>query len=460
MKGEYSVDDGYVIYPEARGDDPAAKAPHRDVPVGLIPVDRYFTAEEASAEWDHLFTKIWNWAGVTHDLQNVGDYFRYDLGPETFVVIRSAPDRIQAFHNVCPHRGNFLVYPDYGHIAEGGSLYCKFHGWRFNIDGSLREVKDRHTFPEENLCGLRSLKEVRCEVWNSMVFITMDPDAQPLEQALGVIPRHLTPYDFSRMRVYSEAQGVIDANWKTALEAFIEFYHSDDTHPQVIPISATLRTQYDLYDKGISRMIVPTGYSGDRTSTPDVVNDGLKGFVGFFGGNNDDYADIKGGDYRVAFADTLRKWAIRNGHDDLFDKLSDGQLTDDWNYHVFPTVTLNVFSHSLLIQSWNPHRSDPEKCVYRALSLVLPVRDPEQHVMDPASFAVSAEKGWTGETRPPRTYPEALADWGTVLSQDVERLPLIQRGLRSRSYEGHRLSRSECRINHYLAQIDHYLGRH
>ncbi len=80
--------------------------------------------------------------------------------------------------------------------------------------------------------------------------------------------------------------------------------------------------------------------------------------------------------------------------------------------------------------------------------------------MDPASFAVSAEKGWTGETRPPRTYPEALEDWGTVLSQDVERLPLIQRGLRSRSYEGHRLSRSECRINHYLAQIDHYLGRH
>lgn len=457
MTDEYTFERGYVVYPEADGDDRAAKAPFRAVPSSLIRPERYYSREEAERESEKFWPKVWCWAGVTHDLQNVGDYFRFDVGRETFIVIRSAPDRIQAFYNVCPHRANFLVYDDLGSIPEGGAIYCKFHGWRFNLDGSVRDVKDRHTFPPEVLCGMKGLKEVRCEVWNSMIFINQDANAEPLVAALGVIPEHLANRDFARMKIYDEVSGIIDANWKTAIEAFIEFYHSDDTHPQVIPITSTLKTQYDLYDRGVSRMIIPTGYSGDRAKDDAEVTDALKGFIAFFGGNNDDYADIKGSDYRRAFADTLRKWAARNGHADQFDRLTDGEVTDDWSYQVFPSVTLNVFSHSLLIQSWLPHPDDPEKHVYRALSLILPVTDPEQHVMDPASFAVSAEKGWNGGARPPCRHPQKPEEWGTVLSQDVDRLPLIQRGLRSRSFEGARLSMSECRIHHYLAELDRYL---
>ncbi len=459
MDEEYTFERGYVVYPDVPDDDPAAKAPYRDVGTGLIAPQRYFDTQEANLEWEKLWTRTWCWAGVTHDLAHVGDFLRFDIGRESFVIVRSEAGRIQAFYNVCPHRGNYLVTADSGNIRDGASLYCRFHGWRFNLDGSLRSIKDRHTFHEEVLCGTESLKEVRCETWNEMVFINMDQDAEPLTQYMGVVTHHLANYDFSRMRIYNDVEGVIDANWKTALEAFIEFYHADDTHPQVIPITSTLKTQYDLYDKGVSRMIIPTGYSGDRAAHPEEVSETLQGFVAFFGGKNAEYAGIKGSDYRVAFADTLRKWAKRNGHADLFDRLTDGQLTDDWNYHLFPNVTLNVFSHSLLIQSWTPHATDPEKCTYRALSLVLPVSDPNQHVMDPGSFAVSGEPGWTGATRPARVYPKTLEEWGTVLAQDVERLPMIQRGIRSRSYDGSRLSESECRIRHYLKEVDRYLGR-
>lgn len=458
MDGEYTFEQGYVIYPEATGDDPSAKAPYRDVGSGIIAPQRYFDRQEAEREWDKLWTRTWCWAAATQDLAKVGDFVRFDIGRESFVIVKSAPDRIQAFYNICPHRGNYLVTDDFGNIGDGASLYCKFHGWRFNLDGSLRAIKDRHTFHAETLCGAESLKEVRCEIWSDLVFINMDANARPLKEHLGVVVPHLENYDFSKMRIYSDVQGTIDANWKTALEAFIEFYHSDDTHPQVIPITSTLKTQYDLYDHGVSRMVIPTGYSGDRAADPSIVTDALKGFIAFFGGNNDDYRTIGGGDYRVAFADTLRKWAQRNGHSDLFDRLTDGQVTDDWNYHLFPNVTLNVFSHSLLIQSWVPHATDPEKCVYRALSLVLPVSDPEQPVMDPASFAVSAEKGWTGTSRPARVYPTKLEEWGTVLAQDVERLPMVQRGIRSRSYDGNRLGESECRIRHYLKEVDTYLN--
>ena len=460
MDTRYDCRKGYTLYPDAKPGDAGARAPYIDHGAGLIRPERYYAKEEAELEWDRMWTKVWCWVGVAQDLKNVGDYFRAEVGRESFIVVRSAPDKIQAFYNVCPHRGNWLVYDDYGHIDRDKAFYCNFHGWRFNIDGSLREIKDQELFRRETIADVNDLKEVRCEVWNSLVFINMDPRAKSLEEFLDVVPQHLSYAHFDRMRVYSELQGTVEANWKIGLEAFIEFYHSDDTHPQVLPLSGTLKTQYDLYANGISRMIIPQGRNGDRAKNPDEVPEGLKGFVAFFGGNPADYANLKGSEYQRAYADALRKWAKKNGHDDLFDKMTDGQLTDDWNYHIFPTITLNVFSWGVLIQSWAPHASDPEKHVYRAMTLHLPLKDPNQHVMDPMSYAVSAEKGWNGEgPRPQRVVPQKLEDWGTVLSQDMYRVPKVQRGIRSRAYEGHRLCESENRLRHYLAEIDRYLGR-
>jgi phenylpropionate dioxygenase-like ring-hydroxylating dioxygenase large terminal subunit len=451
----------HIVYPEAPEGDPSAKAPTIDHGAALIGPERYYAKAEADLEWDKFWTKVWCFVGVTHDLEKVGDYIRMEVGRESFVVVRAQEDRIQAYYNVCPHRGNWLVYDDRGQLGKGGAFYCNFHGWRFNFDGSVREVKDRELFRDETLCGMRGLTEVRCEVWNSLVFINMDPDAKPLAEQLGVVKDHLSHARFDRMRVYSEMMSTIDANWKIGLDAFVEFYHADNTHPQVLPITSTLKTQYDLYDHGMSRMIIEVGRNGDRSPNPDEVSDALKGFaVSFWGDDPDLYADLRGQEYRIAHASALRKWAERNGHMDLFDKMTDGQVADDWNYHIFPSITLNVFSWGVLIQSWLPHATDPEKHVYRSLSLLLPVKDPNQHVMDPASFGVSATAGWNGEgPRPARVYPKTLEEWGTVLSQDVVRVPKVQLGLRSRSYEGHRLCDAEVRIRHYLAELDRYLGR-
>lgn len=74
----------------------------------------------------------------------------------------------------------------------------------------------------------------------------------------------------------------------------------------------------------MSRMIIPFGYSGDRADDPDVVTDALKGFVAFWGGKNEEYRHLKGSEYRQAYAHAMRKWAARNGHADLFEKMSDG----------------------------------------------------------------------------------------------------------------------------------------
>src|SRR3546814_12072731 len=82
----------------------------------------------------------------------------------------------------------------------------------------------------------------------------MNPEVEPLLVHLDVLPEHLKAYPFDKYRVIKDFEVCWDANWKTALDAFVEFYHADDVHPEVIPVSETLQCQYDLYGHGLSRL--------------------------------------------------------------------------------------------------------------------------------------------------------------------------------------------------------------
>src|SRR3546814_8180969 len=111
----------------------------------------------------------------------------------------------------------------------------------------------------------------------------------------------------------------------------------------------------------------------------------LKMFIAFFGGDNEKYKGLKGFEYYRALIDTKRAWAKRHGHNH-FENLTDAQVADDWNYYVFPNITINVFSDSMLIQVFRPHPTDPQKSFYRGISLCLPVGGTQEMVMDPGSF--------------------------------------------------------------------------
>jgi len=274
------------------------------------------------------------------------------------------------------------------------------------------------------------------------------------------MPEHLKHYDFSRLRVLRDLEFWWDANWKTAVDAFVEFYHADDVHPEAIPVSETLECQYDLYKNGMSRMVIPMGYVTSHYEDRETVNDYLKMFVSVYGGNPDDYKHLKGHDYKKAMTDTKRKWGKKHGYE-FFDKLTDDQIVDDWNYSPFPNMTINVFADSVLLQICRPHPSDPRKSHYNAITLCLPVSDDTTQVLDVNSFGPESmgPAGWKGEERPARVMCKEMADFGYLLAQDVRRIPEVQKGIESECFQGSRLSESESRIRHYLAEIDRLIGR-
>jgi phenylpropionate dioxygenase-like ring-hydroxylating dioxygenase large terminal subunit len=462
------VDGEWDLHPDASPRDLAVKAPKVSYPPTLIDSKPYYSREAMEREWEQLWTKIWAVAGRVSDLAKVGDYFTYELGRETFIVVRASETEIKAFYNTCVHRGNSLVSRDTGHVS---SFICGFHSWQYDLHGQLVKVTDEELFPKELICNRPGLREVRVGTWGGFIFITMDDDTEDLMSFLGIIPEHLAGYHLDDFYVYSDIQMEWDANWKTAFDGFVELYHSHAIHPQARSIWEDKYVQYDCYPKGHSRMLVPWGVVSSRLPVPEELPQPLKDQLKLFDVDPEKYSG-PGGDIREALVAAKRRFAEKYNLK-YYSDLTDDQLREAWSYSVFPNWTVNVQDNVLMFQSWRPHRSDPEKLIYNVMMLFPRIAAPNRSSFNVSerestemaapqsaeSASVLASEVADPTARPFRKYTQNGADLGIVLNQDYQQAPRQQRGLRSRSFAGMRFGGEEVRIRHYQAEIDTYFAR-
>ena len=101
---------------------------------------RFTSAEFARLEMERLWTATWHWACREEELPQVGDYLVYDIGDQSVIVVNSGEGRIEAFHNVCPHRGRRLL-SGRGKITR---FHCIFHAWQWDLHGDNTRILDEH----------------------------------------------------------------------------------------------------------------------------------------------------------------------------------------------------------------------------------------------------------------------------------------------------------------------------
>jgi carnitine monooxygenase subunit len=468
MFARHLIDGEWDLHPEAKPDDLTAKAPKVSYPPTLIDPEPYYSREAMAREWKHLWTKVWNIAGLVSDLKNIGDYFTYEIGNESFIIVRAAPNEIKAFYNVCAHRGNPIANSEKGRAQK---FTCGFHGWQYDLNGRLLKVTDEELFPQELVCKRPGLREVRVGIWAGFVFINMDDAAEDLMSFLGIVPEHLAGYHMDEMYIFSDVQMEWNANWKTAFDGFVELYHSHIIHPQARTIWEDKYVQYDCYPKGHSRMIVPWGVVSSRIAVPDELPAALKDQLKRFDVDPQAYSGPTG-DIRAALVTAKRQFAKKHGLD-YYAELSDDQLRESWSYSVFPNWTINIQDNVCMIQTWRPHRTDPEKLIYNVMMFFPRLKNTEKQPVEAANpksgEAELPQPGMSASTvaaqivdpnvRPARKYTENSADLGMVLSQDCQQANRQQRGVRSRAFAGMRLGGEEVRIRHYLAEVDRYFAR-
>jgi phenylpropionate dioxygenase-like ring-hydroxylating dioxygenase large terminal subunit len=210
--------------------DPAGATAAR-APEFMIPKDVYFSAEVAELEKRRLWPRVWQVACRQEELASVGSYVTYEILDESVIVVRTAEDRLQAFHNACRHRGRRLLQGR-GHAQQ---IICPFHGWRYNIDGTIKYVLERGDWagcPQMSDDDLK-LREVRVDTWQGWVFINFDRNAAPLADYLAPVNSLVDPFEFETWRSRWSKSVIVGCNWKIALESFNEFYHVTGTHAQL-----------------------------------------------------------------------------------------------------------------------------------------------------------------------------------------------------------------------------------
>jgi phenylpropionate dioxygenase-like ring-hydroxylating dioxygenase large terminal subunit len=412
---------------------------------------RYYDPAVARAEWEKVFTKTWLLAGPVSDVREPGDWMKFDIGVESFIVVRADDGSLKAHYNVCPHRGSRLVTGDFSSQA---SFTCPFHSWRFALDGTNVHVTDPETFRPEVLCHDRSLSWVRVEEAAGLVFINMDEGAEPLTDFLGPILPMLESYRIVDMHPVQHRRSDWAANWKGGIDAFYESYHLHAIHPQTMGIIDD-RTHIDLFEGGMSRQFVPFAQPNSHFPDQDAVNPGIAMLLYDAG---IDPADWTGGaqDSRAAIAAAKRDRAARLGLD--YDRFSDAQLTDSTIFGIFPNAQVGCHPEAVFLHRFKPHADDPGQFTYETIIMYKHVDVPGYGA--PGWMGLGEDTDLTGATRPEVVHtglgePPGM---GEVLDQDSDLLPTVQAGARSRGFRGPLWGEQEARLRHFHVTLDRWLA--
>ena len=204
--------------------------------LGTGPVDYSDSVDPARYEAERvaIFKRTWLNVGRVERLPKTGSYFTRELAAAgtSLIIVRGRDGQIRAFHNMCRHRGNKLVWNDFPGEETAGTcrqFTCKYHAWRYGLDGALTFIQQEDEFfgIDKSAYGLQA---VRCEIWAGFIFVNLDPAAQPLADYLGELAKGLEGYPFGEMTEVYTYRAEIGSNWKLFIDAFAEFYHAPVLH--------------------------------------------------------------------------------------------------------------------------------------------------------------------------------------------------------------------------------------
>jgi nitrite reductase/ring-hydroxylating ferredoxin subunit len=418
----------------------------------VVPRARYTSAEFAALEFERLWSRVWQVACREEEIAEVGEFTEYLIGDQSILVVRSEPDTIGAFHNTCLHRGTRLA--DGTGRFDDACIRCRYHAWRYDLDGRLVEVVDAHEFDPIPVDA--GLKTVRVDRWGGFVWVCLDAAAPPLLEYLEPLPARLAPYHLDRLRLRTYLSTVLPANWKVAVDAFNEGYHVQGTHPQLLPWTDDVGLEYEQlgihshYGRlpNARRQLRPSprlGLTEGEYDEGEILENFIAGLGGLF--YREERAlvdDIRShpldGETMLSRYQSGRR-ALLQARGVAVEEFADDQLTSAEDVYFFPNMVGPIYPGIAILFRIRPNGLDPDSCIKDTWFLAWPQDDAPPK---------RAER---------RFYPDwKERDWGEITNQDYANMEHVQVGMKSRGVTGLRLNRrQESNVLHMHRVIDRYL---
>jgi phenylpropionate dioxygenase-like ring-hydroxylating dioxygenase large terminal subunit len=404
-----------------------------------IGTEAYLSEEYARQERDKLWRKVWQQAGRVEEIPEAGNYLTYDILDDSIVIVRTAPDKISAYYNVCPHRGRRLVDTPKGARNACGKkkqFVCGFHGSRFNLDGECIHVLEKEDWKGALTAERTHLGEVKVDTWGGWIWINMNPNGEPLRDYLEPAASILDPFELQNMRYRWRRWVVFDCNWKVAMEAFNETYHVPATHPEFMKFGdfrGWARAQgkhsnigYDApKDLDENQAKLRLGKGDPRTSTAE-----MQVYTWEHVKTNTTQTLV---DAAVRLVDelpegtppdkVLKHWLDSARRDDAargaiwptVDPQHIGNSGTAWQ--IFPNFQIGHALNNALCYGARPFGYDPNKCIFEAVTYEL------------------YPKGKEPKTEWLYTPVDDEA-WLSVLPQDFSNMAAVQQGMKSAGFRG------------------------
>ncbi len=240
-----------------------------------IPIASCLSQSNFERERERIFRRVWLNVGREDEIPRLGDYFvkELEVSQSSILVVRGKDDVVHAFHNMCSHRGNKVVRNCSGRV---GGFVCGFHGWKYDLTGSLVHVPDESQFFDFDRAE-HGLTPFATALWEGFIFINLAPQpAESLEDFLGELGAGLRGYPFNKMSLAGTYRAEVRANWKITLDSFQEGYHVAFLHKRSAgraysdrknPVTHAL--SFRLFE--LHRMMSIPGASGYRPTPVELI---------------------------------------------------------------------------------------------------------------------------------------------------------------------------------------------
>jgi phenylpropionate dioxygenase-like ring-hydroxylating dioxygenase large terminal subunit len=427
---------------------PAFYAPMtRDLGTEPIPASRYTSPEFFAKEVEKVWMKTWQLACRDEDIPEIGDTHVYELLGQQILVVRQNDGTVQAFKNICRHRGRKLVN------ASGckSSFRCPYHGLTWGLDGKLIENPFAWDFPQLTPDDI-PLFDIRCESWGGFIFINFDNDAAPLLEVIAPMPEHFEHWKIDNCYKSAHVAKIANANWKVCAEAFLEAHHVICTHPEYNLFSGYDSGQHDVLSDHVTRFLEPAGV----TPGPFLdrgIDDERRLMLMLAAGNRafDKSKKVElpeGMSARTFAANSVRKMiGERTGYD--FSEHSDADMLDGQGYDIFPNFHLWGGFKDKISYRFRPISHD--RTLMEVFLFTLAPKDGPRP--KPAEMRMlSEDENWAG-------IPE-LGALAAVYDQDYSNMGPVQEGLTSLGEEPIHFSQYlEVRCRNLHRMVDEYMKR-
>ncbi|HEY8710139.1 MAG TPA: aromatic ring-hydroxylating dioxygenase subunit alpha [Burkholderiaceae bacterium] len=206
---------------------------------GLRAVDRriFVDPELFELEQRQIWEKVWVYVAHESQLPKPKDYITGWIGRAPIVINRDKTGKLNAFVNICSHRGATLCRTSKGNASN---FVCSFHGWAYDAQGNLLAAMNEEGagYPESFDKSKRGLTKVRLENYRGFLFATLNRQAEPLEDHLAesktfidiVVEQAPAGIEVLKGRSVYTYEG----NWKLQAENGVDGYHVDSVHANYV----------------------------------------------------------------------------------------------------------------------------------------------------------------------------------------------------------------------------------